>query len=365
MTDYYPIIARAVSSLGHTTLETRQTLYERVRMILSAELNSQNPPLSGAEIIREMRALEAGIQEVEAELLRTDHQPLEPTIENQTTAPAEEPATAPAEKQAQAPAAEKLASVPARERPVARPPKLQPKQIDEVYIDDGLRKKERAPIKKRPPKVRFETPKIYKDISGLVPPVVTKALKSFGGTRLALVGLAASATLTVIYIFGLEWLFKHVFRYLMVPVLVALVLCVFVFVPMSLSPQRRVTAVYGFVISSYLFAIATLMMGILTTLEYLGVIGVAIGLILGIVGVIPVGLIAAAFNADWSSVAILLVSVFVTWTTRILGFGLAESVDPATTISEDNDNESASTRWALFPEIMKPKRKSGSAQKAV
>jgi hypothetical protein len=103
-----------------------------------------------------------------------------------------------------------------------------------------------------------------------------------------------------------------------------------------------------------------LMMGIITTLEYLGTLGVAIGLILGIVGVVPLGLIAAVFHADWSSVLILLVSILVTWATRMLGFGLAESVDSTTPITEDigNDNSSAGTRWALFPKIMKDKAKS-------
>jgi hypothetical protein len=65
MTDYYPLIARAVEELGRSTGEARQSLYERARNAV-AQLRS-NPALLEADIAKEYLALEEAIHKVEAE----------------------------------------------------------------------------------------------------------------------------------------------------------------------------------------------------------------------------------------------------------------------------------------------------------
>src|SRR5512144_1365060 len=65
MTDYYPLIARAVEELGTSTGEARQALYERARNAV-AQLRS-NPALLEADIAKECLALEEAIRTVEAE----------------------------------------------------------------------------------------------------------------------------------------------------------------------------------------------------------------------------------------------------------------------------------------------------------
>src|SRR4029077_2873576 len=65
MTDYYPLIARAVEELGRSTGEARQALYERARNAV-AQLRS-NPALLEADIAKECLALEEAIHKVEAE----------------------------------------------------------------------------------------------------------------------------------------------------------------------------------------------------------------------------------------------------------------------------------------------------------
>jgi hypothetical protein len=67
MADYYPILARAVSSLAINNAEARQEVFDRARTVLAEELNRQNPQKSGLEILRERSALEAAIRRVEAE----------------------------------------------------------------------------------------------------------------------------------------------------------------------------------------------------------------------------------------------------------------------------------------------------------
>lgn len=138
---------------------------------------------------------------------------------------------------------------------------------------------------------------------------------------------AVLALLPVIYILGLAWVSEHVVEYLALPVSMALVLCVFIFIPLALFRKTRLVSIYGFLISSYLFGFTTWVLGFLTTLQYWGAIGVFIGLFLGIVGVVPLGIIASAFHSDWSSVVALTVGLAVTYGARMIGFGLAASLE--------------------------------------
>src|SRR5215831_5601156 len=70
MTDYYPLIARAVAGLEKNTGDQRRALYERARTALVAQLRGLDPPLTESEITRERLALEESIRKVEAEAAR-------------------------------------------------------------------------------------------------------------------------------------------------------------------------------------------------------------------------------------------------------------------------------------------------------
>jgi hypothetical protein len=70
MTDYHPLIARAVEGLGRSTGEARRSLYERARNALVTQLRGVDPPLSESEITKERLALEDAIRKVEADAAR-------------------------------------------------------------------------------------------------------------------------------------------------------------------------------------------------------------------------------------------------------------------------------------------------------
>jgi hypothetical protein len=70
MTDYHPLIARAVEGLQKSTGEARRSLYERARTALVTQLRSVDPPLSETEITKERLALEDAIRKVEGETAR-------------------------------------------------------------------------------------------------------------------------------------------------------------------------------------------------------------------------------------------------------------------------------------------------------
>src|SRR6266705_14628 len=70
MTDYYPLIARAVAGLDKNSGENRRALYERARAALLAQLRGVTPALEESDITRERLALEESIRKVEAESAR-------------------------------------------------------------------------------------------------------------------------------------------------------------------------------------------------------------------------------------------------------------------------------------------------------
>jgi hypothetical protein len=70
MTDYHPLLSRAVNGLGNSTGEARRALYERARSALVAQLRAVEPTLSESDITKERLALEEAIRKVEAEAAR-------------------------------------------------------------------------------------------------------------------------------------------------------------------------------------------------------------------------------------------------------------------------------------------------------
>src|SRR3974377_289262 len=67
MTDYQPLIARAVEGLDKSTGEARRVLYERARTALVTQLRAVEPALSESEITKERLAPEDAIRKVAGE----------------------------------------------------------------------------------------------------------------------------------------------------------------------------------------------------------------------------------------------------------------------------------------------------------
>lgn len=67
MTDYRPLLARAIANLDPNTGEGRRAVYDRARTALVNQLRGMNPPLAEAEITRQRLALEDSIRKVESE----------------------------------------------------------------------------------------------------------------------------------------------------------------------------------------------------------------------------------------------------------------------------------------------------------
>jgi len=152
MTDYQPLIARAVEGLGKSTGESRRALYERARSALVTQLRAVEPPLSESEITRERLSLEEAIRKVEADVARKarleartetrfEPRPLKPTVRAAPPAPA--PQSPPPPPQAPPPQRERFPSPPASditqaaqsEMPSDEPPLQAPASDDRPPVE--------------------------------------------------------------------------------------------------------------------------------------------------------------------------------------------------------------------------------------
>ena len=69
--DYYSVMARAISGLPSKTEEARCAVYELARTALQKRLSASDPPISETDLAIERFALEAAIQRVESQFSDT------------------------------------------------------------------------------------------------------------------------------------------------------------------------------------------------------------------------------------------------------------------------------------------------------
>jgi hypothetical protein len=73
MTDYYSIIANAVSKLDNDSAESRRDLYKRARALLIDQLRRRQPPATDVEVMRERVAFDDAVRKFELESPSAGH----------------------------------------------------------------------------------------------------------------------------------------------------------------------------------------------------------------------------------------------------------------------------------------------------
>jgi uncharacterized protein len=154
-----------------------------------------------------------------------------------------------------------------------------------------------------------------------------RALKGAGIILAGIVGAVAFVFLLAVYILGLLWVSTNVFDYLNAAAVIAVAVCLFVLLPLALFRVTRKFSVYGLYISSVIFGVSTWILGFLVTFQHWGAIGVFVGVIMGIVGVVPLGILASAVHADWPQVGDLALGLVVTFGARMVAVMLATWMD--------------------------------------
>lgn len=154
-----------------------------------------------------------------------------------------------------------------------------------------------------------------------------QALKGVGLVLAGIAGAVALVFLIALYIAGLAWVSESVHEYLNIAATTAVAACVFILLPCALFRATRKVSVHGLLISSVIFGASTWILGFLVTLQYWGVFGILVGVILGIVGIVPLGMLASAFHSDWATIGMLAVGLVLTFGARMIAIMVAAWID--------------------------------------
>lgn len=148
--------------------------------------------------------------------------------------------------------------------------------------------------------------------------------KSIGGGLLGFAIFAAIfAAIGLLFAFGVKVAFSiEPFINWLAGILFAIDIFVLLF-----ALSRKLRPFVGLILffSSFVFGISTWIYGLAVTLSLWGVLALIIGLFLGGVGVVPIGMLAAIFHGDWGIFFTLLITLVLTYGTRLVGTALAES----------------------------------------
>jgi len=160
-------------------------------------------------------------------------------------------------------------------------------------------------------------------------------LKSIGGALLGITIFVASVVVLILFFkFGTTIAFNIApFINTLAGILLIIDIAILLF---AVIPKLR--GVVGIIvyISSYVFGLSAWIYGLAVTLSLWGVVALIIGLLLGGVGVVPIGMLAAIFHGQWGIFFSLLITVLMTYGFRLIGKLLVSSSDR---IRYENDND--------------------------
>ncbi len=153
---------------------------------------------------------------------------------------------------------------------------------------------------------------------------MSNPLKSFGNVVLIILGFSALMILLIFLIEGGVWLGTKILPWLAWALWIVLVIDFVVFLPMALFDKTKLVAAVALVISSYIYGLTVWLWGLIITYFTWGAIGVIIGLVIAGVGVVPMALLASLIGSHWATLIQLLLLVFFTFGSRVVGLRLAK-----------------------------------------
>lgn len=138
--------------------------------------------------------------------------------------------------------------------------------------------------------------------------------------------LLALITLAALAISGMVWVSQHLVWYAQAFAFAAFWVCALVLLPLSAFTRTRRAALYGFVLAAFVFGACTWMLGLLSTYQSWGGLGVLLGLVLAFIGLVPLGMLAALFAGQWMVLGQLIAGVALTWAARSMAMWLSAQI---------------------------------------
>jgi len=125
------------------------------------------------------------------------------------------------------------------------------------------------------------------------------ALRNTGVFLIGAILFVATILLSSIFLVGITWLTTVLYPFILFVAQLTLQSCFFILLPLGFFKTTRTFAATGFAISAMVMAITVWLFSVLTVYQLWGFGGLIAGIILGIVGIVPLALIAASMNSMW------------------------------------------------------------------
>ena len=144
-------------------------------------------------------------------------------------------------------------------------------------------------------------------------------LKGVGWGVAGLAILVAFALLVALFIHGGAWLGEKIYPWLVWISSLALVILLFVLLPLGVFHKTREFAGNGMLIASWVFGLTLWVWGLILTYHLWGALAVYIGLFFFGVGVVPMAMFATLFKGMWSTLGELVFLTILTFGSRLVG----------------------------------------------
>jgi hypothetical protein len=158
---------------------------------------------------------------------------------------------------------------------------------------------------------------------------MNEKLKAAGAMTVGLLFMAAMFVLAALFIEGAGWVSDKLLPWLSFASILAFLVLVIILLPLSFIRAARPFASTSLLYISYIFGVTAWMEGLLITLALWGTGAVILGLCFAGVGVVPLGMLAALFHAQWRGLFELIVLTALTFGVRIWGAWLTVTIDEA------------------------------------
>lgn len=127
-------------------------------------------------------------------------------------------------------------------------------------------------------------------------------IKQIRDTIFGLIAVLLVVALLIVLFKGVTWLAETVYPYISYLSQILFSIAIFIFLPLIFFQKTKKFGVVATVGVGYFLALDLWLYSIITVHAYWGWVGLLVGLAMGGIGVIPIGLLAAGVNGDWSNI---------------------------------------------------------------
>jgi hypothetical protein len=152
-------------------------------------------------------------------------------------------------------------------------------------------------------------------------------LKTVGYCLIGLAIIVGLAMLVVLMIRGGFWVSTKIYPWLVKISGITMLISILILLPAAIFKRSRGFAAVGLLIASYIMGITLWIWAFILTYMLWGVIALIIGLCFMGVGVVPIAMLATAFNKEWSILGQLILLLVITFGGRAISYFLAQSYE--------------------------------------